>query len=313
MASVFRKIGIYHHPAQAAAQALAQEIAQRLRETVPEVWVASAWDPETSTKDLPQTEVLICIGGDGTVLRGARAVVPYPTAILGVDVGRLAFLTEVTPDALRDRLPDLLAGNYRVEERAMLDVDFSNFAGVDTPKFGNALNDVILGRTSLGRPVYINVKVNGDLIGVIRADAIVIATATGSTGYSLSAGGPILDPLSRSLVVTPVAPHLAAAVPLVLPQDTVVELASASDGNVAVSVDGQGQHLMGLGSTITVRRSPHVARMIRFADKPFFAQLGRRLSWLDERRLKAVSEGQPDPNDHLSADDRYRAEDARVD
>ena len=299
MSTELRKVGIYHHPTQPAARALAERLGETLRQAVTDVWISSAWDPVRSTQDLEGTDLLICVGGDGTVLRGSRAVIPHPTLILGVDMGRLAFLTEVTPAGLDDHLPDLLAGRYRVEQRTMLDVEFRGVPGGDAPERTHALNDVILGRTSLGRPVYINVKVDGDLVGVIRADAMVVSTATGSTGYSLSAGGPILAPHSRSLVVTPVAPHLAAAVPLVLPRDAVVELSPASDSHVAASVDGQGQFDVAVGDVIVVRRSRHIARMVRFGDKPFFAQVGRRLAWLDERRLRAVSESDPGPpSDH---------------
>jgi NAD+ kinase len=286
-----QKVGIYHHPQLPAARELALELCRTLAEQVPRIWVSGAWDPERSTRDLPGTDLLICIGGDGTVLRAARVVVPNPTRILGVDMGRLAFLTEITPEGLRDRLDDLLAGRYRVDERAMLDVAFRNLPDAEAaPR--HALNDVILGRTSLGRPVHINVHVNGDLIGVIRADAVVVATATGSTGYSLSAGGPILDPTSRSIVVTPVAPHLAAAVPIVLPPDAIVALSPGSDGGVVVSVDGQGQFGAREDSVVEVRRSEHIARLVRFGDQPFFAQIGRRLAWLDERSLASVGAGE---------------------
>ena len=225
---MLRKIGVYYHPSLEAAHRLAEEVRRELVGRVAEVWISSAWDPHQSTKDIPGTELLICIGGDGTVLRAARTVIPHPTLILGVDMGRLAFLTEVLPADLLTRLPNLLQGNYRVEERSMLDVHLSGFVLGEASEHTHALNDVIMGRTSLGRPVYINVQVNGDLIGLLRADAVIVATATGSTGYSLSAGGPILDPLARSMVITPAAPHLAAAVPLVLPEHSEIELRAAS-------------------------------------------------------------------------------------
>ena len=287
--TALRKVGIYHHPQLDAARDYAAQLHDQFRAHVANVWVSSAWDPERSTQELAGTDLLVCVGGDGTVLRAARVVVPNPTRILGVDMGRLAFLTEVTPDGFRDHFDDLLAGRYRVEERTMLDVDFHAAPAAEAGAPRQALNDVILGRTSLGRPVYINVEVNGDLIGVIRADAVVVATATGSTGYSLSAGGPILDPVARSIVVTPVAPHLAAAAPLVVPHDSVVALSPAAEGGVAFSVDGQGEFPAGQTSRVEVRRSQHVARLIRFDHQPFFAQLGRRLAWLDERRLASVN------------------------
>ena len=288
MEAAFAKVGIYYHPVLPAARALAVELAATLAHRVPQVWVSSAWDPDLSTRDLQGTDLLICIGGDGTVLRGARAVVPNPTRILGIDMGRHAFLTELGPEELRERLPDLLAGNHRIEERSMLAVRCAGVTAGRAPDSAVALNDVIVGRNSLGRPVYVNVRVDGELIGLLRADAVVVATATGSTGYSLSAGGPILDPLSRSLVLTPVAPHLAAAAPLVLPPDAVIELSPGSDESVGVSVDGQDQSSLGPRDAVTVRRSEFVARLVRFGEKPFSAQLSRRLTWLDERRLKAV-------------------------
>ena len=283
------KVGIYHHPELDAARDFAGEIRDRVAASDREVWVSSAWDPVASTRDLPDTNLLIAIGGDGTVLRAARAVVPYPVAILGVDMGRLAFLTEFEPDDLRAHLDDVLAGKFSIDERTMLDVDFEGFGDAAPGGTVSGLNDVTVGRTSLGRPVYVNVRLNGDLIGVLRGDGVVVATATGSTGYSLSAGGPILDPTSRFLVLTPVAPHLAAAVPLVLPPDSEIELSVGGPSEVAVSVDGQGAHSFDEQGRVHVRRSEHVARMVRYREKPFFAQLGRRLAWLDERRLKAVS------------------------
>ncbi len=287
MAQKIRKVGIYHHPESAEAREFAQEILSRLEPQLDAIWIASAWDPVASTKDLPETDLLITIGGDGTVLRAARAVVPHPILILGVDMGRLAFLTELVPDELRERLDDILAGDYSVDQRTMLAVEFEGFGG-DPPEVVHALNDVTVGRTSLGRPVYVNVRVNGDLIGVLRGDGVVVASATGSTGYSLSAGGPILDPSAQFLVLTPVAPHLAAAAPLVLPPDCSIDLSVGGHSGVAASVDGQGALAMDRDDHVRVTRSPHVARLVRHRSKPFFAQLGRRLAWLDERRLKAV-------------------------
>ena len=151
MAQKIRKVGIYHHPESVEAREFAQEILERLEPQLDATWIASAWDPVASTKDLPETDLLITIGGDGTVLRAARAVVPHPILILGVDMGRLAFLTELVPDELRERLDDILAGDYTVDQRTMLAVEFEGFGG-NPPEVVHALNDVTVGRTSLGRP-----------------------------------------------------------------------------------------------------------------------------------------------------------------
>ncbi len=285
MTDEYGTVGIYHHPTHPPAREFAEQLRKRIENEKGgggTVWVASAFDPVASTRDLPGTDLLICLGGDGTVLRAARAVIPYAIPILGVDMGRVAFLTECTAQQLLEQLPQVLQGDGRVEERAMIDVRMSGFAAADAPQYVQALNDVIVGRRSVGRPIAVNVHVDGDLIGVITADAVIVATATGSTGYSLSAGGPVLHPLSRSLVVTPVASHLATAAPIVLPDNAVIELSAVTEGTTAFSIDGQGQLAMDGASTVAVKRSNHVARLLRFWDDPFYEQLGRRLGWLDD-------------------------------
>ncbi len=279
-------IGFYYHPRLPEAKEFAERAAEQLRGQVPQVWISEPWDAEQSERHLPRTDLLICIGGDGTVLRAARAASHHDVQILGVDMGRQAFLTELTPEQLDAHLPALLAGDYGVEERSMLDARPQDAAGAPTAM--PALNDVMLGRGSLGQPAYLAVHVNGDPIGVVRADAIVVASATGSTGYSLSAGGPILHPRARSVVLTPVAPHLAAAAPLVLPADAVINLQLGREHAGMLSVDGQRPYSVAPGGGVEVRRSESVARLIRFGARPFFAQLGKRLAWLDERRLRAV-------------------------
>ncbi len=284
MAGDFRKVGIYHRPTFEPALAFAAELRDLLAPTVPAVWIASAWDPVASTRDLPGTDLLVCVGGDGTVLRAARAVVPHPIPILGVDMGRVAFLTEFTPDELRKNLHQVLTGHFRIEERAMIDVRLTGFSIPDAPGLAHALNDVIVGRSSVGRPVMVDVEVDGALVGGFRADAVVVATATGSTGYSLSGGGPILHPSARNLVVTPVAAHLAVSGPLVLPENATVRLSLVSDGNASLSVDGQGDYCMTPECVVEVGRSSHVARLLRFWPRPFYAHLGDRLSWFEHRR-----------------------------
>ena len=284
MTGPYATVGIYHHPTYLPAKEFAADLCRRIETAAGgrAVWVASAFDPVASTRELPHTDLLICLGGDGTVLRAARAVIPHPIPILGVDMGRVAFLTEFTPEQLLAQLSQVLNGQGRIEERAMIDVRTGGFADPDAPQHIHALNDVIVGRRSVGRPIAVNVRVDGDLIGVITADAVIVATATGSTGYSLSAGGPVLHPLSRNLVVTPVASHLATAAPIVLPEAAVIDLSAVTEGTTALSVDGQGQYDMGDASTVNVKRSSHVARLLRFWNDPFYEQLGRRLGWLDD-------------------------------
>ncbi len=293
--------GIYYHPRLNEAHDMANVVADKLRDLGRDVWVSAPWEPERSTERLPETDLLICLGGDGTILRAARATVGHDCLILGVDLGRQAFLTELLPEQLDKRIPDLLGGDFVVEHRTMLEARPIGTEG-SAPGVLPALNDVMIGRGSLGQPAYIAVWVGDDLIGVVRADAVVVASATGSTGYSLSAGGPILHPQARSVVLTPVAPHLAQAAPVVLPADAVIELRLGREHPGSLSVDGQRPYPLKPGGGVQVRRSESLAQLVRFGERSFFAQLGRRLAWLDERRLEAVSRTGVEAFDAKTAD-----------
>lgn len=294
-------IGIYYHPRLDEARNLADELSAKLRGLGCDTWTSMPWEPERSTEHLGQTDLLICLGGDGTILRAARASVGHGCLILGVDLGRQAFLTELLPEQIDEHIPDLLSGDFVVEDRTMLEARPVGIDG-DAPALLPALNDVMVGRGSLGQPAYVAVWVGDDLVGVVRADAVVVASATGSTGYSLSAGGPILHPRARSVVLTPVAPHLAQAAPVVLPADAVIELRLGREHPGSLSVDGQRPYPLKPGGGVQVQRSKSLARLVRFGERSFFAQLGRRLAWLDERRLEAVSRTGVEAFDAKTAD-----------
>ena len=289
------RVGVYYHPRRAEALQLAEAVRGWLDGSVEEVWTSTPWEQPRSTERLPETDLLICLGGDGTVLGAARAAAGYDIPILGVDQGRLAFLTELAPDALEAHIPRLLRRGFRIEERMMLEAIPHDGDGAPLDPLP-ALNDVIVGRGSLGRPSDLHVEVDGEVIGEVRADAIVVASATGSTGYSLSAGGPILHPQARSIVLTPVSPHLAAAAPLVLPADSRISLRIEAEEPGLLSVDGQQPRGLAPSESVEVRRSASTAKFVRFDERPFFAQLTERLAWLDERRLRALQRKGGDPS-----------------
>ncbi len=271
-----KKVGIFVHPRWAAARDLAQEVRAFLADKADEVWQTSAWDDRATGEHMPGTELLICLGGDGTMLWAARAVIPHPVPLLGVNMGRLGFLAELRPQELLARLPEVLRGRCRVEERTMLQAQ--------VPAWGltyHALNDVVVGRVSAGRPVYVDVSIDGSRLALYRCDAVIVASATGSTAYSLSAGGPILHPESREIVLTPVAPHLAAARPLVVSPQAVVDLLVSTEADAVVSIDGQVDRALSSGDGVSVCRSPHVARFLRFSEpQEYYAMLAERLDWL---------------------------------
>ncbi len=275
------KVGIAYHPKSDAARRCAEEVRDRIGGRA-QTWVASAWDDGARTEHLPGTDLLICCGGDGTVLRAARAVVPHEVMLLGVNLGRIGFLTEITPTALFDQLDAILEGAGRVETRAMIHTEHIR-SGEEIGNRFHALNDVVVGRAAIGRTVQFTVETDGTTIGGYRADGVIIATATGSTAYSLSVGGPILHPESRELLVTPVAPHLAPANSLVLPAGSCVDVRIASGQRAIVSVDGEPDMDLGGGDIVRVQTSPHAARFLRLGPpSDFYTRVGRRLNWLSE-------------------------------
>src|SRR3990172_600123 len=271
-----KKVGLFVHSRWSAAARLAEDVREFLSGKVSEVWLVSGWGDANGTPFIPEADLLICLGGDGTMLRAARTVIPHSVPVLGVNMGRLGFLAEVMPGELLERLPSVLYGKCRIEERTMLQAQVPSLGATY-----HALNDVVIGRANVSRPVYVDVAIDGSRLAVHRCDAIIVASATGSTAYSLSAGGPILHPESRDLVLTAVAPHLAAARPLVLPPETAVDLTVSADLEGVVSMDGQVDRPLSSGESVSVCRSPHVARFVRLS-KPqdYWGKLAERLDWL---------------------------------
>jgi len=283
------KVGCCYHPKlpDDLGRRVADELMGIAAQHVAETWTASAWDVEQTERNMPGTDLLLCIGGDGTVLRAARAVVPHETLVLGVNLGRLGFLTELDAAAVRERLPEVIAGAGRVEERAMLHAQIlrSRKRDGETPARHDALNDIVIGRATLGRTVQASVRVDGAPIADLRADGVIVATATGSTAYSLSAGGPVLPPESREILFTPLAPHLASHNSVVLPPSAVVEVQLARGQEATFSVDGEPDLDLAAGETVRVALSPHTARFLRLAPpSQFYDRIARRLAWLHQEQ-----------------------------
>ena len=271
-------VGILYHPSVPAAAVLTGDVRAALEGRVRHIWARSAWD-ETAAAEMPGTDLLVCVGGDGTMLRGARTVIPSPIPILGINMGRLGFLSELPPSRALGGLDEVLAGAGRIEERTMLSAQVALADGRPAPGLGvqHVLNDVAVARMG-GRPVFVRVIIDGVQVEVLRADGVVVSTATGSTGYNLSAGGPVLCPEAQEMVLTPIAAHLAHVRPIVLPRDTRVELAVETDLRAVVSFDGQIDYPIPGGSSIHVRRSEHVARLIRLGPHTdFFRNLTQLL------------------------------------
>lgn len=269
-----KKVGILVHPKIEAAGRLAGEMEGAIRGAGAACWRCSAWEEEKARGLMPGTELLFTLGGDGTILRAARIAIPWGTPIVGVNLGRLGFITSLAPGDVLPRLPSLLAGEGWIEERAMVQ---GELLSGDGHRY-HGLNDVVVARGSAARVIHTQVWIDGEPLPPFKGDGVIVATATGSTGYALSAGGPILHPQARELLLQPISAHLSWSAALVLPPEAVVELEVTADHPALMSVDGQVDTPLKSGDRVRVRRSPHLARFLRTEPPGFFYRtLGQRL------------------------------------
>jgi len=260
-----KAVGIFVHPQLPVAARLAREIARWLGERGVRVWETDSLDEGTVLPDLPDTDLLVTLGGDGSILRAAHHTAGHPTLILGVNMGRIGFLTEAEPDGWREVLERVWRGDYWVEERMMLR------ATVGTGGLArDALNDVVVGQGTLGRVVHLEARVDGDLLTTYVADALIVATPTGSTAYALAAGGPIMPPQQRNILLVPVAPHLSLDRAVVLAEGVRVRVVVREHSPASLIVDGEVVAELAPGEAVEVEASPRVARFARVRERDYF-------------------------------------------
>ena len=275
-----QRIALCYNPVVQGADALAHALAHQARDAGREAWLAPLPDPIEGDTDgfgdnVAASDLLVCVGGDGTVLHASEHAAPGGTPIFGVRMGRLGFLSEVTGEEATEGLANVLQGGGRIERRSTVQARVNDDPAV------YALNDVVIGRSTLGRTVSVGARVDGVLVAEYRADAIVLATATGSTGYSLSVGGPILHPTSAELILVPVAPHLTRSNALVLPPTSEVHLYVERGYEAVITVDGLHERPLDSGSTVVVSHSDRVVDFVRLGPpSQFYSNLADRLGWL---------------------------------
>jgi NAD+ kinase len=226
-----------------------------------------------------EVDAMLTLGGDGTLLRAARLVDERAVPILGVNLGRLGFLTCCPASHLEEALRRLASRDYVVENRMTLDARVTDAAGGDRQRW-RALNDVVLHKGGFARVVAVRVEADGETIGQFSADGVVIATPTGSTAYNLSAGGPVVVPTLETILLTPVSAHTLALRPLVLPAASQVTL-RANDGpdELLVTVDGQVGCTFSVGESLVIRRSHAPVPIVRFPEHSFFSTMREKLHW----------------------------------
>jgi len=263
-----KKVGLLHHPKLPESLALAEEMAHYLEERGVSPWLCSAWDEDEVARCVGDFDLLITLGGDGTILRAGRIAAQHSAPIVGLNLGRVGFLAEMEVGDWREKLQRVLAGEYWLEERIMLRAEL--WRDGNALRDFEALNDVVIGRTSLARVVRLATYIDGSYLTTYVADGLIVATATGSTAYALAVGGPILPPELRNILVVPIASYLSLDRAIVLSEGAKVEVEVSTDHRAILTVDGQIHVELKDADRVIVGTSPHTCRFLRLQDRAYF-------------------------------------------
>lgn len=266
-----KRIGILGHPMRPYTEPVAQRIATSLQASKIETWIYARWQAEDILEDVQNSDMVIAIGGDGAMFRAARVCAPYDVPVLGLNMGRLGFLTEIAdPAHWDDYIMPLLNGKYWIERRLMITAEI---AQSNQPTIRDiALNDVVISGNGPGHMVQLETFIDGNWATTYHCDALIIATPTGSSAYALAAGGPILPPDLSNILILPVAPHLSMDRPIVLSEGSQVAVRAADDNrnDLVLSVDGMLLAQPGKHAIIYVTASEHSSRFVRMRERNYF-------------------------------------------
>lgn len=225
-------------------------------------------------------DMVLVLGGDGTMLSAARLVEERSVPILGVNMGGLGFLTEASLDQLYPSLERVFANDFVLDERLMLCARLHRHG--EHVAHATVLNDVVVSKGTLARMIETRIAIEGQFVTNLRGDGLIVSTPTGSTAYSLSAGGPIMTPGVRSLILTPICPHTLTHRPLLVPSEVTIEVTlTGKDEGAMVTFDGQVGVAMTQGDTVAIKASEHRTQLIRFPDRTYYEVLRRKLKWGD--------------------------------
>jgi NAD+ kinase len=263
-----KKVGILYHPMVEATRIKARELEEFLNSRHISVWLCSAWDRDIARAQINDTDLILTVGGDGTILRAAQAVIPETTPITGINLGKLGFMTELDADETLEKLPALLDKEGWIDERAMLQAELATSGQV--PRQFHALNDIVLARGEIARVVRVEASIDGQHLTTYKADGVIVSTATGSTGYALAAGGPILYPPSKDFLMVPISPHLSSTYAVVLPATAEVSLRITAVHPAILSLDGHINLPLSNSDTVIIKRSPHTTRFWRIRPENYF-------------------------------------------
>lgn len=283
---MIKAAGICCKPHKEEICAVVPRITQWLREGGVDVLLdataASCFKPhekEASPQEMSaKMDLLIVLGGDGTLLGAARQFTECEVPILAVNLGGMGFMTSVTLDEAFPLLEQVIAGKHRLSPRMMLKAELIRAGQVIQRQ--QALNDAVVTKTALSRILDFDLSVNAQFLGRYRADGLIVSTPTGSTAYSLAAGGPILYPVLQAFVLTPICPHMLTNRPLVLPDSVQLELDfNALEGQAYLTLDGQIGYELMRGDRVTISKSPYRVNLVRPQEQTYYKVLRNKLRW----------------------------------
>lgn len=286
MANSFKKIGLWGRLSDPNVSGSAAQISNHLRKRGNEVFCAAAESPNDGLEDVPRldepalartVDLLIVIGGDGTMLHAARAVIGRGVPLVGVNRGRLGFLTDISPEQMLDALDDMLGGDYLGEERQMLAAQIVGVGGLGEVMF--ALNDVVLQQGGTGHLLDFVTTVDGSYVNSHGGDGLIVATPTGSTAYALSCGGPIIQPNVDAFVMVPICPHTLSDRPLVLKTSSVIEVRIEAGGNAHVSCDGEELGRLTPEGLLRIQAAEQTITLLHPTDYNYYELLRSKLNW----------------------------------
>ena len=275
-----RSVGIVVKPGHQEARATAAEISQWLRKH----GIAQSGDPisaDTIRPGNPMTcdaDLIVVLGGDGTMISTARLVGERDVLVLGINYGSLGYLTDFRIEELFPALESIRDCNYEIDKRVMLDIE--QWRGDERLATGRVLNDVVVNKSALARIIDIEVKLHGLFVNTFRADGLIVGTPTGSTAYNLSAGGPIIFPSMNAIVLTPICPFTLTNRPIVVPDDASIEIKLLNENEgVVLSLDGQTGYPMIVNDRVVIEKSKTSFNLVQPANRNYFDVLRDKLKW----------------------------------
>lgn len=287
MPGVFARVGVVGRSRQDGIEAVLAELMTALRLAGAEVLLedrfggltAEGGETHTRSQIGEGADLIIVLGGDGSMLSAAREMLPYGKPMLGINRGRLGFLTDISPDRLSEQIAAVMSGDFSSEERFLLDV--SVVRGGETVAEGDALNDVVVNSGTSAQMIEIELYIDDEFVNRQRADGLIVSTPTGSTAYSLSGGGPIMHPALDALLVLPMFPHALSSRPIVIRGDSQIRIDVLARNRIhpPVTCDGQVNMTARPGDSVLLRRNPSVVTLLHPPGHSFYASCRDKLRW----------------------------------